>query len=142
MQAEPTAHDKNYSPHSPEPSELSPISTPSINHSTIDGCETPHATTDDNTFYSEDEPRRNLLGNVAKKLASRRMRNPEGSCSNDVPHLQHHHQSRKEGSTWGYPFRKKGGVSQNASEACGQVFPTEKDIPGPFPQSKLRLNKQ
>ena len=46
-------------PQSPEPSDPSPISTPPMNISTIDGRETPHTTTDDNTFYSsENEPRR------------------------------------------------------------------------------------
>ena len=51
-------HDKNYSPRSPEPSEPSPISTSPMILSTIEGWETPHTTTDDNTFYSDDEPRR------------------------------------------------------------------------------------
>ena len=48
-----------YSPQSPEPSIPSPISTPPRNLITIEGWETPHTTTDDNTFYSSDnEPRR------------------------------------------------------------------------------------
>ena len=51
-------YDENYSPQSPEPSKPSPISTPPMNISSIDGWETPHTTTDDNTFYSDDEPRR------------------------------------------------------------------------------------
>ena len=52
-------HDQEDSPQSPEPSELSPISTPPMNLSTIEGWETPYTTTDDNTFYSsENEPRR------------------------------------------------------------------------------------
>ena len=47
------------SPQSPEPTDPSPISTPPMNISTTDGLETPHNTTDDNTFYSsENEPRR------------------------------------------------------------------------------------
>ena len=50
--------DENYSPQSPEPSEPSPISTPLMNIRSIDGWETPHTTTDENTFYSVDEPRR------------------------------------------------------------------------------------
>ena len=49
---------ENYSPQSPEPSEPSPISTPPMNVSTVDGWETPHTTTDDNTLYSDDEPLR------------------------------------------------------------------------------------
>ena len=51
-------HDDNYSPQSPEPSEPSPISTPPMNISSIDGWEMPHTTTHDNTFYSDDEHRR------------------------------------------------------------------------------------
>ena len=51
--------DQEDSPQSPEPSDPSPISTPPMNLSTIEGWETPHATMDDNTFYSsENEPRR------------------------------------------------------------------------------------
>ena len=46
-----------FSPQSPEPSEPSPISTPPMNFSTFNSWETPHTTTDDNTFYSSDEPR-------------------------------------------------------------------------------------
>ena len=44
----------NYSPPSPEPSDPSPISTPPMNVSTFNSWETPHTTTDDNTFYSEE----------------------------------------------------------------------------------------
>ena len=47
-----------YSSQSPEPSGPSPISTPPMNVSTFNSWETPHTTTDDNTFYSTDEPRR------------------------------------------------------------------------------------
>ena len=51
-------HDGNYSPQSLEHSEPSPISTPPMNLSTIEGRETPHTTTDDITFYCDDETRR------------------------------------------------------------------------------------
>ena len=51
--------DQEDSPQSPELSDPSPISTPPKNLSTIEGWETPHITTHDNTFYlSENEPRR------------------------------------------------------------------------------------
>ena len=49
--------DKEYSPQSPEPSDSSPMSTPPKNLSTIKGWETPHTTTDDNTFCSDGELR-------------------------------------------------------------------------------------
>ena len=53
-------HDDNegYSPKSPEPSDPSPVSTWPMNFSTFNRWETPHTTTDDNTFYSPDKPRR------------------------------------------------------------------------------------
>ena len=50
--------DEVYSPQSPEPSIPSAISTPPMNVSTIEGWDTTHTTTDDATFYTNDEPRR------------------------------------------------------------------------------------
>ena len=50
--------DDAYSPQSPEPSIPSPISTPPMNVSTIEVWDTTHTTTDDNTLYTDDEPRR------------------------------------------------------------------------------------
>ena len=50
--------DDAYSPQSPEPSIPSPISTPPMNVSTNEGWDTAHTTTDDATFYTDDEPRR------------------------------------------------------------------------------------
>ena len=51
--------DQEESPQSPETSDLSLISTPPMNISTIDDRNTTHTTTDDNTFYSSDnDPRR------------------------------------------------------------------------------------
>ena len=52
------ANDDNYSPQSPEPSELSPISTLPMNVSAFNSWETSYTTTNDDTFYSSDEPRR------------------------------------------------------------------------------------
>ena len=49
--------DAEYSPHSPELFIPSPISAPPMNVSTIEGWETTHTTTDDATFYTDDEPR-------------------------------------------------------------------------------------
>ena len=51
-------NDNNYSPESPEPSELSPIWTPPMNVSAFNSWETSYTTTNDDTFYSSDEPRR------------------------------------------------------------------------------------
>ena len=52
------ANDDNYSPQSPEPSESSPISTPPMNVSAFNSWETSYTTSDNDTFYSTDEPRR------------------------------------------------------------------------------------
>ena len=51
--------DDEYSPQSLEPTIPSPISTPPMNFSTIEGWgDTTHTTTDNDTFYTNDEPRR------------------------------------------------------------------------------------
>ena len=50
--------DDAYSPQSPEPSIPSPISTPPLNVSTIEGFDTTYTTTDDATFYTDAEPKR------------------------------------------------------------------------------------
>ena len=52
------ANDNNYSPHSPEPSDPSPISAPPRNVSAFKSWETSYTTTDNDTFFSSDEPRR------------------------------------------------------------------------------------
>ena len=52
------ANDNNYSPESPEPSELSPISTRPMNVSAFNSWETSYTTTNNDTFHSSDEPRR------------------------------------------------------------------------------------
>ena len=50
--------DDAYSPQSPEPSIPSPISTLPMSVITIEGWDTRYTTTDDATFYTDDEPRR------------------------------------------------------------------------------------
>ena len=47
-----------FSPQSPEPSIPFPISTPPMNGSTTEGWDTTHITTNEATFYTDDEPRR------------------------------------------------------------------------------------
>ena len=49
--------DDEYSPQSPELSISSPISTPLMNVSTIEGWDTTYTTTDDATFDTDDKPR-------------------------------------------------------------------------------------
>ena len=106
-------YDDKYSPQSPEPSEPSPILTPPKILSTFDSWETSHTTTDDNTFYSSDEPNRiNFL-----------------PSSPPAPPSPPRKMKRK--LEMGMSFPKRGGVSQQVCEACGQMIPSAKEIPGP-----------
>ena len=106
-----STHDDNYSPQSPEPSELSSISTPPMNVSAFRSWETSYTSTDDNTFYTSDEPRRvywdissdNDLGN------SRVPRNPSVASSPCVTPPPPRAQKRK--LNLGMSFPKDGGVS-------------------------------
>ena len=90
-------NNKQYSPKSPEPSLPSPTSTPPMNVSTYNSWETPHTTTDNNTFYSEDEPRRvywkSPLGETFESEDE-----PGGSMAYQrVPHRSHYlREGRKE----------------------------------------------
>ena len=125
-------HDNNYSPQSPEPSELSSISTPPMNVSAYNSWETTHTTTDDNTFYSEDEPRRvywtsPLGGTFESEDEPRRIYvlSPSPSPPPSPPRAQ------KRKIRLGMSFPKDGGVSQHICEACGQTIPAVKDTPGP-----------
>ena len=107
------AHDDNYSPQSPEPSLPSPISTPPMNVSAHNSWETSYTTTDNDTFYSSDEPRRiySLPPSPASPMSLPRKLKRRLSLGMSLP--------------------KKGGVSQHICEACGQAIPSVKDTPGP-----------
>ena len=88
--------DQEESPQSPEPSDPPPISTPPMNLSTIEGWETPHTTTDDNTFYSSDnEQRRVYWDSLNETLESNEPRrvSPVGSPPSTPPP---HHDKRKD----------------------------------------------
>ena len=111
-------HDDNYSPQSPEPSDLSSISTPPpMNVSAHTSWETSYTTTDDNTFHSSDEPRRIYF------------LPPSPSPPPSPPRAQ----KRKRSLEMSFP--KNGGVSQHICEACGQMIPPAKDTPGPSTRS-------
>ena len=110
--ANPTSegHYKNYSPQSPELSEPSPLSTPPMNVSTIEGWETPHMTTDDKNFYSDDKPMRNyfLPSSLSPPPPTRKL---------------------KRKPSLGMSFPKRVGVSQHICQACVQSLFEPKDIP-------------
>ena len=106
-------NDHNYSPQSPELSEPSPISTPPMNVSAFNSWETSYTTTNDDTFYSSDEPRRIYF------------LPPTPSPPPSPP------RKMKRRLSLGMSFPKDGGVSQHVCEACGQTIPAVKHIPGP-----------
>ena len=106
------ANDENYSPQSPETSELSPISTPPMNVSNFNSWETSYTTTNDDTFYSSDEPRRIYFLPPTPS--------PPPSTPRKVKRRLRLRMS----------FPKDGGVSQHVCEAGGQTIPAVKDIPG------------
>ena len=118
--------DNAYSPQSPEPSIPSPISTPPVNVSTIEGWDPTYNTTDNNTFYSsENEPRRVYWDiSSSETFDSNEPRNVSvaSSPSSSPPPLRR--QKRK--LSIGMSFPKKGGVSQHTCEACGQPLPPKK----------------
>ena len=125
-----STHDDNYSPQSPEPSELSSISTPPMNVSAFRSWETSYTSTDDNTFYTSDEPRR-VYWDLSSddNLHSSVPRNPSVASSPCVTPPPPRAQKRK--LSLGMSFPKDGGVSQHICEACGQIIPAIKDTLGP-----------
>ena len=118
--------DQEQSPQSPEPSDLSPFSTPPMNVSTIDDGDTTHTTTDNNTFYSSDnDPRRvywDLSADETFESNEPRRVYPAGSPPSTPPPPPR----RKRRLSIGMSFPKKGGVSQHTCEACGQPLPQTK----------------
>ena len=104
-----------------------------MNVSAYNSWETPHTITDDNTFYSEDEPRRvywtSPLGETFESEDEPRriyVLSPSPSPQPSPPRRQ----KRKLSLEMSFP--KEGGVSQHVCEACGQTIPSIKDIPGPL----------
>ena len=111
--------DEAYSPQSPEPSIPSPISTPPMIVSTIEGWDTTHKTTDDATFYTDVEPRRvywDILSSETFDSNEPRIVSVASSTSSTPPPPR-----RQKGElSLGMSFPKKGGVSEHTCEACGQ----------------------
>ena len=124
--------DEQYSPESPEPSLPSPLSTPPMNVSAFSSWETSHTTTNDDTFYSEDEPRRVYWTSPLEETFDSEdepRRIYVLSPSPSPPPSPPLRQKRK--ISPGMSFPKEGGRSQHVCEASGQTIPSTKDIPGP-----------
>ena len=123
-------YNNEYSPQLPEPSDPSPISTPPMNVSTFNSWVTMHTTTDDNTFYSEDEPRRLYWTSpLDETFNSEDEHRPIYLLSSPSPPPPPRKMKRK--LEIGMSFPKGGRVSQHVCEACGQTIPSVKEIPGP-----------
>ena len=119
--------DQEHSHQSPEPSDPSPMSSkPLKNFSTIEGWETPHTTTDDNTFYSSENKPRRVFWDLSPdgtfdSNEPRSVSPAESPSSTPLPPPQ-----QKRRLSMGMSFPKKGGVSQNICEASGQTLPDRK----------------
>ena len=114
-----------FSPQSPEPSIPSPISTPPMNVSTIEGWDTTHTTTDNDTFYTDEEPRRVYwVVSSSDTFDFNEPRNVSVSSSPSSTPPPPPRQKRR--LSMGMTFPQKGGVSQHTCEACGQPLPKEK----------------
>ena len=132
-------HVDKYSPQSPEPSEPPPMSTPPMNLSTIDGWETLHTITIDNTFYSEDEPKRAHWNSPLDETF-----HSEGKpwwiylLPSPSPPSSPRKMERKLEIRMSSPKRKR--VSQHACEAWVQMIPPDKGHSRNF-YEKLKLFK-
>ena len=117
--------DQAYSPQSPEPSTPSPVSTPPMNVSTIEGWDTTDTTTDGAKFYTDDEPRRvywDILSSDTFDTNEPRNVSVASSRSSTLPPPRR--QKRK--LRIGMSFPKNGGVLHYICEACDQPLPARK----------------
>ena len=113
------------SPQSPEPSDLSPISTSAMNLGTIEGWETPNTTTDDNTFYSKGEPGRvywDISPNETFDSNEPRQISFVSSLSTTPPHPSR--QKRK--LSMGMSFPKKGQCRSTPARHAANPFQPER----------------
>ena len=117
--------DDEYSPQSSEPTIPSPISTPPMNVSTIEGWDATHTTTDNDTFYTDDEPRRVYLDiSSSDTFDSNEPRNVSVASSRSSTPPPPPRQKRR--LNMGMSFPQKRGVSQHTCEACRQLLPQGK----------------
>ena len=116
--------DEKYSPQSQDPSNPSPISTPPMNVSTIEGWETTHKTTDNATLYSQDEPSRVFWDFSSNETFDpsepRHVSIASRPSSTPPPPRQHKRKLSIE------MYFIKMGKSQHTCESCGQPLLVKK----------------
>ena len=128
--------DEEYSPQSLEPSTPSPISTPPMNVSTIEGWKTTH-TTDDATFYTDDEPKR-VFWEVSsdETFDSSEPRHVSIDSSPSSTPLPPRRQKRK--LSIGMSFHKKRGCRSTPARHAVNPYPPKRH---PDVQGKLKYYK-
>ena len=120
-------NDEN-SPQSPELTIPSPISTPSMNVSTIEGWDTRYTITDGNTFFSsENEPRR-VYWDIASSntFDSNEPRNVSVASSPSSTPPPPPRQKRRLSMGMSFPQKRGVSQSQHTCEVCGQPLPQGK----------------
>ena len=125
---------EEYSPQSTGPSIPSPNPTPSRNVSTIEGWEKTHTTMDDNTFFSEGEPRRvYCVVSSHENFDFNELRQASISSRPSSTPPPPRRQKRK--LSIGMSCPQTWGVPQHTCEACGQPLLAKKH---PNAQGKLK----
>ena len=126
--------EEEYSPQSPEPSIPFSISTPPLNLSTIEGWETTHTTTDDNTFYTDDDPKR-----VYRDISSRdtfESNEPKNvSIASSPSSTPPPPRRQKRNLNMAMSFPKKGGASQHTVRHAARPYQPKRH---PNNQEKLK----
>ena len=112
--------DQEDSPQSTETSDPSPISTPPMKSSTIEGWETQHTTRDENSFYSSENEARRVYCDFSPNESfdsnePRRVSFASSSSSTPPPSPR-----KKKRLSMGMSFPQKRRVSQHTCGACGQ----------------------
>ena len=104
--------DDAHSPQSPESSIPSPISTPPMKISTIEGWDTTHTTTDNNTFYTDDEPRKVYWDiSSSNTFDSNEPRKEMYPSPRALPPHRRLHRDKREHWAWGCDFLERGSVA-------------------------------
>ena len=114
--------DQEDSPQSPDTSDLSPISTPPMNLSSIQGWETSHTTTDDNTFFRLKTSRDGSTGTFLLTRHLAQMNPDESLPLRAHPPHRRLHRDRREDWAWGCLFLKKGECWSTSARHAANPF--------------------